>query len=812
MNKRFYLLLSIICILNQAIASEPASVPAPGTIRGYVYDSIARQPLEYATVSLFRADNNELITGDVTDQNGYFRLTGIDFGKYRIDVSFIGYTSKQSSDFELNTQNPSVEIGQISLSPTRETLEGVEVVADRPTMTYRIDKKVINVSQQHTSASGTAVEVLENIPSITVSIEGDVSLRGSSSFTVLIDGKPSILDASDILNQIPASQIENIEIITNPSARFDPDGVAGIINIVMKKHRLQGMNGVVNLSAGNQNRYGGDFLVNYRKERMNYYIGADYNRRGMTGQSVSRNETYTEDTAFLYSNGDFLREGYSWDVRAGIDFNINPRNTLSLAYRIGHRERGSESDLKYEEWVSSDPLRNIYSSLEEGNRGGMSHTLSLDYQKDFDENDHKLLFQAILSKRDSEDFNLNLLYDADDEVVSGQRSLEAGPGSRYTFKLDYTLPLDEDKKFEAGYQSRISMSDETNDLSQYNTIEADFIRDDFYSKVVEYQNLIHSAYATFSGEMEKFGYQLGLRTEYTDRSINLIGEADEFLLERWDLYPTAHISYNLPADQQMMASYTRRLQRLRGWYLEPFYTWSDAYNVRIGNPNLDPEYIDSYELSYQKRFDKNTLSADLYYRVTHNKIERVRSIFEEQANVFLTTFSNVGKDYSLGTELMIGFDPTNWWHIDVMGNIYDYRQQGQLNGQDYSASSFNWNVRLHNDFKLAQSTRVQIRGMYNSPSVSAQGERSGYFVTNFAVKQDFLENALSLTLQVRDVFGSMAREYITFGENFYSFRSWDPNTPIVSLTASFRINNYRNDRRGRVQGSGMDEMGGDDEF
>lgn len=817
MNRFFLVLLFLTFITKIGFSKEGevANLPAPKVIKGVVYDSQTQQPLEYATVSLFNIEKQSLVTGTITDNNGNFRISGIETGLYRLEITFIGYNTKVIDNFEITTDHRSFDTGTVILEAASETMEEVMIVADRPTMTYKIDKKVINVSQQHTSSSGTAVEVLENIPSITVSIEGDVSLRGSGSFTVLIDGKPSILDANDVLNQIPASQIENIEIITNPSAKFDPDGVAGIINIIMKKNRLQGVSGVTNISGGSHGRYGGDFLINYRKNRFNVFIGADYNKRAMVGESIRRNETYTTDTAFLYSLGEFDRNRDSWDIRTGFEFNINPKNTLSVGYRFGERDRGGVSNMIFEEWSSVDPLnRSIYSSFEDGGRGGFSHNLTIDYKIDFNkETNHTLLAQAILSGRDSEENSISLLRDELNEIVSGQKTIEKGPSQEATFKLDYTLPIGESNKFEAGYQGSIDLSDESNDLFFYNTTTNVFDRQDLFSKLVNYSTNVHALYTIFSSEVGNFGYQLGLRGEYTDRSVDLVNEPDDFTLERWDFYPTVHASYKLPSEQEVMASYTRRLQRLRGWYLEPFYTWDDAYNVRIGNPKLEPEYIDSYEISYQKKFTKNVLSFDLYYRVTHNKIERVQSIFEGNDNVFLSTFANVGQDFSLGTEIMAGFDPTKWWHFDLMGNIYDYRQEGEFNGREYSTSSFNWSARLNNTFKLARFTRLQLMGMYNSPSVTAQGERDGFMVANLALKQDFFKNAMSLTLSVRDVFGTMNHESTVRDIDFYSFRTWDPNTPIVSLTLSLKLNNFRVDRRGSQNGEGgMDDMGGEGEF
>ncbi|MDY0348566.1 MAG: TonB-dependent receptor [Tenuifilaceae bacterium] len=813
MLKTFFTFTLPLLILTNVFAVDPAESMAPGAIKGFVYDSLRRQPLEYATVSIVRASDNTLITGTITDETGFFKINGVEPGKYFVDVTFIGYYSKRIGNVEVKPQLRSFDMGQVLLVSSNKDIDEVIVVADRPTMKYQIDKKVINVSQHHTSSSGSAVEVLENIPSITVSIEGDVSLRGSGSFTLLIDGKPSIMDANDALNQIPASQIENIEIITNPSARFDPDGVAGIINIIMKTNRLQGMSGVVNASGGTHNRYGGDFIINYRKEKFNFLVGADYNRRGMLGESINRNETYRNDTTFYrYSLGEFDRGGYSWGFRLGADYNINAKNSLSVAYRFGDRSRGGSSDLVYQEWNSPTPNDVLeYSSTEDSDRGGFYQHVTMDYRKEFDTKDHNILAQVSLGSNKFSEESENLLFDAKDLIYDGQKSIGESPGNRLTFKLDYTLPFGKSSKFETGYQGNLRSSDESNTMSIYDIEEKLFMVSDSFSKEVNYQTNIHAVYAMLGGERGDFGYQLGLRTEYTDRRIDLVGETTDFNLNRWDYYPTAHFSYNLPAEQEIMASFTRRLQRLRGWYLEPFYTWSDAYNIRIGNPDLIPEYIESYEVSYQKRFTKNVISVDLYYRVTNNKIERLRSIYEDNDNIFLTTFANVGQSFSLGTEIMVGFDPARWWHFDLMGNIYDYKQEGEFSGRSYSAESFNWNARMNNNFKLARFTRLQFTGMYNSPTVTAQGTSEGFFVTSLALKQDFLKNALSLTLSVRDVFGTMGHKSTVQDDGFYTYREWNPSTPIFTLTASFRINNFRDRRRGSNGSDPMDDMGGDEE-
>ncbi|MBU4445926.1 outer membrane beta-barrel family protein, partial [bacterium] len=282
-----------------------------------------------------------------------------------------------------------------------------------------------------------------------------------------------------------------------------------------------------------------------------------------------------------------------------------------------------------------------------------------------------------------------------------------------------------------------------------------------------------------------------------------------FSFKDWDIYPTLHSSYQFGGGQQFMASYSRRIKRVRGWYLEPFKTWMDAYNVRQGNPNLKPEYIDSYEAGYQKSIGKSLLSFETYYRVTHNKVERVRTVYDK--DVFLQTFANVGKDYALGTELMISISPYKWWNLNIMGNIYDYRVKGELYDEPFNEGSFNWSTRVNNTFRLGKSTRIQLNGNYSSPTVSAQGKNGGRFFTNLAVRQDFWNRKLSATLQLRDILGTAVHEFTSEGPGFYSYNKFSRQPRMLSFTLTYNFNNYKVERDRRQDENGMefDDEGGE---
>lgn len=818
MYKKLLLLVVLIGFSTLVFSEVNPADASKGTLKGFVFDTNANQPLEYATVSMFSIREGKVVNGTITDETGFFKIKNVDFGMYKIDITFIGYKTKTINQVAVRPKSKEVDLGQIELEPAVETLNEAVVVADRPTMTYKLDKKVINVSQQHTSASGTAVEILENFPSVTVDIEGNVSLRGSESFTVLIDNKPTVLDPSDALSQIPASAIENIEVITNPSAKYDPDGTSGIINIITKKNKLQGFNGIVNANLGMYDRYGGDFLINWRKERINIFFGADYNQRNMEGTVSTKNWTEKNNVVnHVLSDGDFRRGRTAYSMRSGFDLTLNPRNSINFEAQVGYHQRIGSNDADFELYTNPVSTNDFYTSIEDSERGGLFYSFNLSYTKKFLGEGHQLYALANYRNRDSDEETKDKFFDINDLQTSGRVSSESGPSNSYRFQLDYTLPLAGNNKFEAGYNARVSLSDEITEMEEYNPLSGlyDYMSD--YKHDVSHDDNIHAVYTMYSGEIGKFGYMGGLRGEYTYRNITLNETGESFIIDRFDFFPTIHFSYATKKESQWMVNYSRRIHRPRGWNLEPFYTWRSAYDVRIGNPELIPEYINSFELSHLFKFGRNSFSIDGYYHITDNKIESIVSTYE--GSIKQTTFQNVGKDYSLGIEMMLGIDVQKWWHFDLMGNIYDYRVDGEYDYDDdgttvvvdFSESSFNWNTRLNNTFRLGKTTRIQLNGMYNSPTVSAQGEKEGFFMTNLAVRQSFYKNKVAATLQVRDIFGTMSHSAESEGPNFYSYYDFQPNTPLVTLTLSLKLNNYKPDRKQRSQ-NGDDDLGGDEEF
>ncbi len=805
---RLFVIISLFIISSQSFGQRQAM--AIGTVLGTLIDSVSNSPVEYATVALYSDRENKLVTGTLSKTKGRFTFEELNPGRYYLRISFMGYEPRRIRGIFINRNNTIIDLGKILLHRSVKNLEEVVIEGDAPAIEYKIDKKVINVSKQITSTSGTAVDVLENVPSIQVDIEGNVLLRGSSGFTVLIDGRPSILEPNDALQQIPASTIDNIEIITNPSVKYDPDGNAGIFNIITKKNKLQGFSGIVNFNAGLDDKYGGDFLVNFKNRKFNYYIGGDYNVRNYPGEKISERITSSRDTLFyVNSEGTHSRNRNTNGLRAGAEFNMDDKNYFSVGFRYGKREHDGDSQLDYKEW--SEPGTGVYhyTNSEESHRGGDFYSINTNYERKFAKKGQSMLAEFSYDVRNGNEHSITELSTLAGEISDGKKSTETGPSKRMRIKVDYTHPVGEKGKIEAGYQSRLGKSEDETKSYFLNLVTHEYELQPQYSHTTNYSRNIHSLYTLYGGESGNFGYQGGLRGEYTWRDVESTGEEAPFKIDRLDFFPTLHLSYNIPNENQVMGSYSRRIHRPRGWYLEPFLTWSDAYNVRRGNPDLQPEYIDSYEIAYLKKFNKvNFLSLEGYYKVTHNKIERVRTVYSE--NVMLNTMENVGEDYSLGIEVMFSFQIFKWWKANLMTNLYRYKVEGTLYDNDFSNESNNWSSRFNNDFTIKKNTKLQLNSSYNGPSVRAQGSSEGYYTLNAALRQDFFDKKFTAVLQLRDIFATAKHEFTSEGPDFFSHSQYNRKAPVATITLTYRFNNYRSERKNGNGRGEMDEGEGDD--
>ncbi len=775
---------------------DGSPVTYTGTIAGAVTEEIEKVPMEFVNLVLFREKDSTMVTGTVTNLEGKFWLTEVPYGKFYLVVNFIGYDKKIIPDILITPKENAVDLGNIALRAAVTNIEGVEILADKQRVEYRIDKKVVNVSQDIMADGASVVTALENVPSVQVDIEGNVTLRGSESFTVLIDGRPSVLQGTEALQQIPASAVERLEIITNPSARYDPDGLAGIINVVMKKQQKPGYNGIINASAGTGKKYSADMLLNYRTGKVNLFVGGNYNNNQHKGQGLMRNESVEGDTLTIRtSDAEDKMKRNGWGIKGGIDFFMNKTTTLTLSGRLGNYGFGRGGQTH--QHIYSDPfLEDVYSvSVNDSRREGDYYETTLNLYQLFKGEGHKLEAMVMYSSRNGDDWEEQFEYDSDSSYIiddlfpSGIMTTEAGRSQNIRVRADYTKPFKNKTTLETGYQLRIENDPEDYIYSEYDYDLNQWIVNDRFSTQMDFAEQIHSLYGTWTGELKSFGFQLGLRGEYDYRDIYSSGSDSTFLIDRFDLFPTIHLSKKLTENHQLMASYSRRVDRPRGWDLEPTVTYMDPYNVRIGNPSLEPEFIDSYDLSYQYRFNKSFISLEGYYRITKNKISRIRTLLD--GGIIQHTSVNMDRDHATGTELMANLELTDWLLINASLNVFYYRLQGSVEEQEKDEETVSWNTRMNATFKLPADIRLQLTANYRGPTITAQGNQEGFFMTSLAIRKDFLKRKLSATLSGRDLLKTARRESISEGEGFYSYDKFSREAPVFNLTLSYKINNYK---------------------
>jgi outer membrane receptor protein involved in Fe transport len=819
MKNKLILMLAIMTV---------AILPA-ATLSGLIKDIKTNKVLEFANIAVYEKDSESIKTGTMSGIDGTFRVFQVPAGEYYLVVTYMGYEQKRFDDVKLNGKN--VDVGTIMLNPETIKMGNVIVEAEKPAVTYKIDKRIIDASQFLSAKGGTAVEILENVPSVDVDIEGNVSLRGNSNFTVMIDGRPSVLEPQDALESIPAAAIENIEIMTNASAKYEAEGGAGIINIVTIRDKRIGITGLASINAGTNN-LGGNVLLNYTNEKITAYVSLDYSKRNFTGESyVDRILYFPDTTAEFVSNGDRNHGRGGWGIRSGLDWFITKNDVAGITFNYGPRSSLGSSITAYE--VSyRDPITDVlfntndYISYENSTRGGSRYSLKADCthtfpakavenatrskgagqgghggpgapsggtSKENNSTKHQIKFDVSYSNWNMDEESFTYLVDAFDDTTEGQRTTEIGPSNSIRGNIEYTLPLNKTSNFETGANAKFNWKTDGNDMYYYDPLTGEFDLQGQFSNLTDYTQNTFSGYALYSAEFGLFGIQPGVRAEYTYREIDSDAADSAYVIDRLHIFPTLHMSLQLPQNIQLMGSYTRRISRPRGWQLEPFYSWRDAYNIRIGNPTLAPEMTDSYDFSVQKSFGKNFVSLDAFYKRTTDKIERIQTVYE--GNVILNTYENVGTDQSMGIEAMSNLNIFEWWMMNISGRLYYYQVAGELYGENFDESSYNYSTRMRNTFVL-KDTRIQVGLSYRSKSATAQGTSSGGLMTDLGVRQDFFDGILSATLQVRDIFGTgfHSREIIT--PTYYTYSEFYRDSPMISLDLSLKINNYKKQQNG----------------
>ncbi|SHE52906.1 Outer membrane receptor proteins, mostly Fe transport [Mariniphaga anaerophila] len=786
------LVIVVFALIIPVFVLADESDDKKGKILGKIIDANEKTAIAFANVGLYAAEEKKLVCGAISEEDGSFTIDKIVEGKYYVEVKFIGYIAYTSENYEITSTNSRIKVAPIELDIASEIIDEVEVVAQQRAMVYKMDKKIIDADSYSSAAGGTAVNILENVPSVAVDVEGNVTLRGSASFTVFIDGRPSLFEGGLALEQIPAGQVKNIEIITNPSARYDAEGTAGIINVVTKKSSNKGWNGIINISGNTAESNAADFVMTNRLEKFYWKAGARYFRNYRKGDFDQFKQTIINDTISGFeSSGDRTGKTYNASGIAGFGF-FNDKSTFDFELEGGDQGSGYRGDLIYKEAYKTIgneiPFEEgIYESYDFKDLNEDYISGNMNYKRTFSGEGHTLTANLYGKYGESLEYFENELTRFSGLQKDGQRSWEEEFRVTIRGGADYIRPINGGRgKLETGYLFNLYIEDGDYGMEDYDEEEGDFIfRDEFYS-VYRFKRDIHALYGILSDQVNDFSYQLGLRGEYTYR---YLGSSEEWASQtenRFDLFPSGHIAYQLPKEHQISASYSRRTVRPRLHFLEPYVTFADSYTARTGNPDVRPEYVNSFELGWQKNFDQDFISFEVFHRRKQDKIERIRTVY--RPNVTLDSISNVGNDYSSGAEAMALLNLSDWWLLNTSANLFYYRIESEYKVPGIDDESLNWQARFSNTFTLGSTSRLQFDGNYVGPSVSTQGRRDAFFYTNLSFRQQFLKRRLSATLTMRDVMKTAKFKSTQTGQGLYSETAVTPFYPNIKLTLSYRIN------------------------
>lgn len=787
MKKCFYLIVTLLCVSLSATAA-PIS-----RIKGKIVDAGTNKPLDFADVLLFKKGDTNPVFHALPDMDGSFGIAEVKNGEYSLMIRLVGYDLFTRPDIVLSSSSSVVDLGTIAMNPLEVGLAEVEVVAQKKQVIYKLDKKVIEASSNMLASGGTAVDILENTPSIRVDAEGEVSFRGSTGFAVYVDGKPSVFSGTQALEQIPSGHIENIEIITTPSARHDTGGDVGIINIITKKHAQHGFSGMVNLTGSTFLSRGIDFLLTQQNKASRLYFGGGWTDRLRKSHFDQEKTTIVADTATTsHSNGPRESNNFNYSLKAGWMYTL-PKTTFNVDLEGGYGGRTRKGDLDYteERVVNDKPFANgDYYSRDDYDLHETYFQGNVGFDHKFNDKGHQLTGSFYLKYGgDAMEYFQSDLFNKKNEREQGHRAWE--DEHRWTVRgnLDYIYPYSKTGHIEAGYQYFSYLEDGDYSMQFWSPEKKEFYwRDDIYNTFY-FQHGINSIYAIVGDSYKSFDFQAGVRGEHTHRVLrsSIPGKDREY--NKFEFFPSVHLGYTFPKDHKLMASYSRRITRPELFFMEPYITYRDYYSAEIGNPDIRSEYINSFELNYKKNIGEHTVSATVFHRSRKDKIERLRVPYE--AGVTLDSMANVGHDYSTGLELSVQVQLTRWWNMNLNGSLYHYKVKNQYKLNGTNEKSTNYDIIWNNAFDLGKSTRIQLDGNFVGPSVTTQGRTDAFWYMNLAVRQQLMKRKLSATLAFRDVFNSARYVSKITTADLQSITRIRPNYPLISLTLSYTFNNFK---------------------
>lgn len=804
----------IIFTLLVLISSFSFAQNKTNTIAGKIFEQGTQKPMEYVTISVFNSSTNKLINGTSTDNNGIYKLA-LKNGTYNFKFDFMGYKTQIVNNIEINSNK---DLDNIYLEPDSKEIEVIEVRAEKTTVELKLDKKVYNVGKDMIVRGGTLGDVLNNVPSVTVDTEGTVALRGNENVTILIDGKPSGLagvNVADALKILPADAVDKVEVITNPSARYDAEGGGGIVNIVLKKGKVKGFNGSWILSGGIPETYGFTSSMNYKMKDVNLFANGGYNYRTNKGVTLINSRYLNADNS-TRSYLDETRENKlldeSFNLNFGFDWNLTPSITWTNAITV---RDGREFNPEFISQKYFDTNYN-YVKTRQRNSDVFEDDSAIEYAtnftKKFKKDDHKWTID--FSTSSNRGFDETFISDFIVENLStlkNEKTEYRQKNNRNLIQTDYVYPIGENGRFEAGYRGNFLNSN--NNFAIIPSTE--------FTNETEYIENVNAFYLQYGNKIKSFSYFLGLRFEDSHIEINALNTND-FNTKKYNFfYPTATLNYELNDNSTLTLGYSRRVNRPRGRFINPISSYTSNINIIVGNPDLNPTNTDAIELGFMKKINKITLNTSAYINLTNDAFQFARresGLFVDGIPVILASPINLAKETRTGFEFNINYNPFKWWRLNTNLNTFNSSVKGEYTYVDYLGNTivqnfdnnaFSWFARLNSKITLPYKIDFQSNYFYEGEQKTAQGKRLSMSNLSLALSKDILKDNATIALNANDIFNSNKRRIDTFIDgSLESYSEFQRRRRTVLLTFTYRFNKQKNDRE-RAQRREMEEGGGD---
>ena len=811
--KRLLLTLLIVITTCTVFAQRPNNSQNITKIKisGNITDSETAEPLEYATISLVNERFPNRIQGGITNENGNFDIE-IFPGKYNITLEYIGF---QKVTLENRIIRVTTRLGDFKLNINSESLNEVELIGERTEVEIRLDKRIYNVGKDITVRGGSVTDVMDNIPAVSVDVEGNISLRGNDNVRILINGKPSGLvglSGSAALRQLPAESIEKVEVVTSPSARYEASGTAGIINIILKKDELIGFNATFIANTGIPEYLGSTATLNWRTKKLNVFSTTTYKDQKSLGGGVFNNEYFNGDlpSSFANETRDYDRIRKNYFINLGAEYYINDKTSLTISGFVRDSNNTSDANTEIDDLnVNGDILSSVDRLQEEAEEDNSSQ-FTANFTKKFNDDGHELVAEIQLQKSAEDEFANISNSDSPSETAG---TLESQ--TRNLFQLDYVWPIDKNTQFEFGYRG--DFSSQENDYEIAIKGNGRFIIDTNLSNVLLFEQNINALYTQYGKKINKFSYILGLRIEKTNIVINQKTTNDFKEKKYTNFFPTVNLSYEFSEEENITLGFSRRIRRPRSWSLNPFPSRSSVTFFRQGNPDLDPSYSSTFDFGYLKRWEKFTLNGSAYYQKATQVITRITEATGEVVRVsedpiieipsLRATSINLAENNRLGTEFTLTFTPSRKFRLSGNFNIFNSETIGTYNNQVFDAEIVSWFARINSNITLPKGWTAQLRGFYRGPNATAQSKSKGFFVLSGAINKDVLNKKGTLSFNASDLLNSRFYRNTTTTELFTNYSEFQWRRPSYVMTFTYKINERKNQRRKRGQNYGD---GGDD--